>query len=137
MSGFTENPDVRWKQRLRQFEKSFAQLELAMQIISPSFVERAGLIQFFEMAFEQGWKLLKDYLTEQGFDINSPREAIKQAFQNQLIVDGHLWLQALEDRNLTTHTYNEVTAELVEKKIRNDYFILLKTLKTTMAGKQS
>jgi nucleotidyltransferase substrate binding protein (TIGR01987 family) len=137
MSSLTEHPDVRWKQRLRQFEKSFAQLELAMQIISPSFVERAGLIQFFEMAFEQGWKLLKDYLTEQGFDINSPREAIKQAFQNQLIVDGHLWLQALEDRNLTTHTYNEVTAELVEKKIRNDYFLLLKTLKTTMAGKQS
>jgi nucleotidyltransferase substrate binding protein (TIGR01987 family) len=90
MSIFAENPDVRWKQRLRQFEKLFAKLELAIQIISPSFVERAGLIQFFEMAFEQGWKLLKDYLTEQGFDINSPREAIKQAFQNQLIVNGHL-----------------------------------------------
>jgi nucleotidyltransferase substrate binding protein (TIGR01987 family) len=51
-----------------------------MTIEHPSDAERAGLIQFFEMSFELGWKVLKDYLEEEGFTVESPRDAIKQAF---------------------------------------------------------
>ncbi|MGE4440752.1 MAG: nucleotidyltransferase substrate binding protein [Desulfomicrobium sp.] len=120
--------DVRWRQRFDQFDKSFALLESAMTIEKMTVIERAGLIQFFEMAFEQSWKLLKDFQEAEGFTIASPRQAIKQAFQSGLITDGHAWISALEDRNLTTHTYNEQTADLVEQKIRNDYFPLLKSL---------
>lgn len=51
---------------------------------------------------------MKDYLEDQGFiDIKSPREAIKKAFEASLITDGHNWLKALEDRNLTSHIYDE------------------------------
>lgn len=120
--------DVRWRQRFSQFEKSFALLETAMAIETMTVVERAGLIQFFEMAFEQGWKLLKDFQEAEGFTITSPRQSIKQAFQSGLVADGHAWISALEDRNLTTHTYNEQTAAAVEQKIRTLYFPLLKTL---------
>jgi len=120
--------DVRWRQRFDQFVKSFALLESAMAIEKMTVIERAGLIQFFEMAFEQSWKLLKDYLEAEGFTIASPRQAIKQAFQSGLVTDGHAWISALEDRNLTTHTYNEQTASLVEQKIRDAYFPLLKSL---------
>ena len=120
--------DVRWRQRFDQFDKSFALLESAMTIEKMTVIERAGLIQFFEMAFEQSWKLLKDFQEAEGFTIASPRQAIKQAFQSGLVTDGHAWISALEDRNLTTHTYNEQTADLVEQKIRNDYFPLLKAL---------
>jgi len=120
--------DVRWRQRFDQFDKSFALLESAMTIEKMTVIERAGLIQFFEMAFEQSWKLLKDFQEAEGFTIASPRQAIKQAFQSGLVTDGHAWISALEDRNLTTHTYNEQTADLVEQKIRSDYFPLLKSL---------
>lgn len=120
--------DVRWRQRFGQFGKSFALLETAMAIENMTVVERAGLIQFFEMAFEQGWKLLKDFQEAEGFTITSPRQAIKQAFQSGLITEGHAWISALEDRNLTTHTYNEQTANAVEQKIRAAYFPLLKAL---------
>jgi len=120
--------DIRWKQRFSQFEKAYALLRSAIAIESPSIVERAGLIQFFEMAFELAWKLLKDYQEAQGFQIISPRDAIKQAFQSGLVTEGHDWLGALEDRNLTTHTYNEETAAAVEKKIRESYFPLLESL---------
>jgi hypothetical protein len=34
-------------------------------------------------------------------------------------------MDALEDRNLTTHTYNEQTAEQVEQAIRHTYYPLL------------
>lgn len=123
-----EKKDIRWQQRFNQFNKAFALLQSAIAIKKPSVVERAGLIQFFEMAFELSWKLLKDYQQEQGFNITSPREAIKHAFQSQLISNGHDWIDALEDRNLTTHTYNEQIAIEVEHKIREVYYPLLEAL---------
>jgi nucleotidyltransferase substrate binding protein (TIGR01987 family) len=81
------------------------------------------------------WKLLKDYQQAEGYTINSPRDAIKQAFQSGIISAGHEWLNALEDRNLTTHTYNEQTAAVVEHKIRDNYFPLLRNLHETFAEK--
>lgn len=113
--------DIRWQQRFAQFQKSFKLLQTALAIETPSEVERAGLIQFFEITFELGWKLLKDFQEAEGYTITSPRNAIKQAYQNGLITQGHHWLQALTDRNLTTHTYNETTAQQVENDIRSFY----------------
>jgi nucleotidyltransferase substrate binding protein (TIGR01987 family) len=120
--------DIRWQQRFHHFEKAFLLLQDAVSIEKPSVVERAGLIQFFEMAFELAWKLLKDYEEAEGFTVKSPRDAIKQAFQAEIISEGHDWLDALEDRNLTTHTYNEETAIDVEQKVRLKYFPRLQQL---------
>ncbi len=78
-----QNNDIRWKQRFENFEKAYRLLERALEISNPSEAERAGLIQFFEMAFELSWKLMRDYLQEQGFTINSPKQAIKQALAHQ------------------------------------------------------
>lgn len=114
--------DVRWQQRFAQFEKAFSLLQDVIGIDRPTVNERAALIHFFEMAFEQGWKLLKDFEEAEGFVETSPRGAIKRAFQANLITLGHDWIGALEDRNLTTHTYNEETAIAVEQKIREKYF---------------
>jgi len=127
--------DVRWKQRFQNFDRACALLERTAVNPNLSEAERGGLIQFFEMAFELSWKLLKDYLTAEGYEVKSPREAFKQAFQIGLIVDGGAWLLALEDRNLTTHTYDEATALRVEKKIREDYFPLLQSLRSIFKGK--
>lgn len=128
-------PDIRWQQRFHQFEKAFSLLQQAIAIAQPSIIERAGLIQFFEMAFELGWKLLKDYEEAEGYSVKSPRDAIKQAFQAGFIRDGHDWIDALEDRNLTTHTYNEQTAIEVERKIRNKYFPRLQELHQDFTAK--
>jgi nucleotidyltransferase substrate binding protein (TIGR01987 family) len=117
--------DIRWIQRFSNFERAFLLLKEALKIEHPSIVERAGLIQFFEMAFELSWKLLKDYEETEGFIVKTPREAIKQAFQSGLISNGHEWIDALQDRNLTAHTYNQETAIAVEAKIRDKYFQLL------------
>ena len=120
--------DIRWIQRFSNFERSFLPLCEALKIESPSVVERAGLIQFFEMAFELSWKFLKDYEEMEGFAPKTPREVIKQAFQAELVRDGHGWVNALQDRNLTSHTYNEKVAIDVENRIRIQYFPLLKEL---------
>ena len=120
--------DIRWVQRFQNYQRAYQLLQSALEIKNPSQVERAGIIQFFEMSFELAWKLLKDYLDDEGFSTRSPRETIKQAFQMQLIIDGHQWLYALNDRNLTVHTYDEDKAIQIENKIRAQYFPLLEQL---------
>ncbi len=127
--------DVRWIQRFIHFRKAFHLLEQTLKIEQPSDAERAGLIQFFEMSFELGWKVLKDYLEEEGFTVVSPRDAIKQAFQAGLLDDGHVWIEALKDRNLTVHTYEEKIALAVEQKIREAYFPALLSMFKTFESK--
>jgi nucleotidyltransferase substrate binding protein (TIGR01987 family) len=120
--------DVRWKQRFINFEKSYRLLEKYINTPLESELERAGIIQLFEILFELSWKLMKDYLEAQELIVKSPREAIKQAFQIGLIEDGHIWIDGLADRNLTVHTYDEKLAEKMINDIVNVYFPVLKKL---------
>ncbi len=120
--------DVRWKQRFANFARAYSLLESVIDQKELNDAERAGLIKFFEMSFELSWKLLKDYLGAEGYNVKSPREAIKQAFQIGIIEDGQTWLIALEDRNLTTHTYDEETARKVERSIKKSYEPLIHSL---------
>ena len=98
-------------------------------------IEKAGLIQFFEVGFELAWKVMKDYLIAEGYEVKSPRETIKQAFQYGLIEDGTLWLEALEKRNLSAHTYDESILEELEKLIVHSYYPMMEKLKDALATK--
>ena len=120
--------DIRWKQRFVNFEKAYKLLERTVAIEDPSEAEKGGIIQFYEVCFELSWKLMKDYLESEGYIVKSPRQAIKQAYQSDIIQQGELWLSALEDRNLTSHIYDEETTNLIVDKIKNDYAKLLNDL---------
>lgn len=120
--------DIRYLQRFENYEKSFLLLSGALEINAPSLVEKAGTIQFFETTFELAWKLMKDYLSYLGYEVKSPRDAIKQSFAIELITNGDSWINALMDRNLTTHTYDEEIANEVYQAIKNNYFLLLNDL---------
>ena len=80
------------------------------------------------MSFGLSWKLMKDFLEDEGYEVQSPRAAIKQAFQAGIIQNGEAWLKALKDRNLTVHTYDETTAMEVEQRIKGVYHPLLSEL---------
>lgn len=83
-----------------------------------------------EMSFELAWNVVKDYLEEQGFaDIKSPRGALKKAFEMGMLENGHDWMDLLQDRNLTAHTYDEQKATDMEQLISNKYFPLLNALR--------
>ena len=113
--------DIRWKQRFENFDKSYKLLnKYAKQPITTE-LERAGIIQFFEMTFELAWKVLKDCLEAQEYLVKSPRETVKQAFQIGLIDNGHVWMDALSNRNLTTHTYDEELANKMTNEIITMY----------------
>ena len=98
-----------------------------------SDIERTGLIKAFEISFELAWKVLKDHLNAEGYQVQTPRDVIKQAFQIELIENGELWLQALEDRNFSVHMYDEKIAQQLENLIRSEYSILLDSLHEKLA----
>lgn len=62
-------------------------------------------IQRFEFTFELFWKWLK-FIQQQGIEMNFPKEVLKEAYKAKMIDDEQIWLQMLNDRNLTSHTYN-------------------------------
>lgn len=120
--------EIRWKQRFVNFEKAFLLLERTVKIEKLSEAERGGLIQFYEVSFELSWKTMKDYLESLGFSTKSPRETIKQAFQTGIINDGHIWIDALDDRNLTTHIYDEEITIKISGEIIDKYYPAIKEL---------
>jgi nucleotidyltransferase substrate binding protein (TIGR01987 family) len=125
---------IRWKQRYQNFEKSYKLLDKYVNQPIVTELERAGIIQLFEIAFELSWKLMKDYLESAGFKVKSPRETIKKAYQIELIDNGHIWIDALTDRNLTVHTYDEKLAKKMAEDIIQIYFPELKKLYEKLAG---
>lgn len=115
--------DIRWKQRFSNLKKAFSQLKSALSKGEYSELERQGVIQCFEYTFELSWNTLKDFLEEQGYrNINGPKDAIQESFNIGLIEDGEEWMNMIKSRNLTSHTYNEETAEEIFEEIKENYF---------------
>lgn len=90
--------------------RAVERLEKALSQPKDEFV-RDSAIQRFEFCFELSWKVLQSYLELEGLEARSPRAAIRGAFQVGLLSDDTGWLDILELRNLTSHTYDEALAE--------------------------
>lgn len=120
--------DIRWKQRFSNLEKAFGQLTEFIGKGELNKFEVQGLIQCFEYTFELGWKVMKDYLENEGYILTTPRETIKTAFSSNLIEDGAIWLDALEKRNLMSHTYEESVALSVSESIKSKYYFMIQKL---------
>ncbi len=128
-----DKEDIRWEQRLVNYTKALAQLLEGLAIEDPSDLEREGIIQRFEYTFDLAWKTLKDYLIYQGnTEITGSRDTFREAFSLELIEEGDVWMEMIESRNLTSHTYNEETASEILESIRNDYIELYKSLETLL-----
>jgi nucleotidyltransferase substrate binding protein (TIGR01987 family) len=111
------NIESRWKLRFAHYEKAYQRLAGALKRKKYNELEQAGFIQTFEFTFELGWKTLKDLLMQEGFDVTTPRQTIKEAFQAEYIKNGQLWRDALEKRNLMAHIYDENESKAAIKLI--------------------
>ena len=122
----------RWQQRMQNFEASLRELRSAIVQTEYTNLERAGLIQLFEISFELAWKTLRDLLIYEGYTVNSPRETIRQAFAFGILENAEKWLEALDSRNLLTHTYNEQTAADAVESIKNSFAPMLFDLQNNL-----
>lgn len=130
---------IRWQQRLKQFTKAEALLSGALMNGHGALnrLEQEGVIQRFEYTFELAWKTLKDLLFYEGFDVKSPRDAIRQAFESGYLSedDTETALEALKQRNLLTHTYEEGTMLEALQLIEGQFLPVLSRLLSTLSAK--
>ena len=129
--------DVRWKQRFENYERAYHSLvrsENALKLDEGNEFIQDSLIQRYEYTIELAWKTMKDYLEFEGFvDVSSPKKAVRKAFQEEIIKDGSGWIKALNDRNRTSHAYEESMANEISNIIRTkhipifrDFYLCLK-----------
>ena len=136
-----ENLDIRWKQRFANYCKALSLLNDAAGIVSQSLnnygsdvknLQQEGLIQRFEYTHELAWNVMKDYAEFQGnTEIRGSRDAIRYALSTNLVED-RKWMKTIEDRNQSSHHYDEATAEALLTKIIGDYLPLFNHFEETM-----
>lgn len=130
--------EIRWEQRFENFQKSVRNIEETCSCIQKAGLNKIytmALIQAFEISFELGWKTMKDYLEFDGIKTTTPRDVIKSAFSNEIITDGQGWIDMMEARNKTSHTYQEAFALQLTNDIIKEYIPLLKTLEEFLQGR--
>lgn len=134
------DPDVRWHQRFQNFERALSLLEEALQHgpAALSQLEKEGTVQRFEYTLELAWKTLKDYLEASGLVLTTvtPRQVIKDGFAAKLLVDGQVWIDMIDHRNLLSHTYDPVNFEAAVDAIHGRYLAALRQLHRLLAGRR-
>lgn len=101
---------------------------------------RSGVIQDFEVAYEQSWKMMKRWLENNVsagvVDGATRRELFRCAAESRLIDNVDRWMDFHEMRNQSAHIYNERTAlnvfEMAAEFIK-DVRLLAKTLQDRRA----
>ena len=118
--------DIRWEQRFQNFSNILKRFKYAVtEVVNPSDLEKEGTIQLFEFTHELAWKVMKDYLEYEGITgITGSRSATREAFNKGLIPDGQTWMDMIESRNKTVHTYMEDVLESEYYLIVNRYYPL-------------
>lgn len=134
----SQTSEIRWHQRLTNYEKAFARLAAAVALARQralSELEKQGLIQAFEFTHELAWKVMKDYFVWQGtVDITGSRDATREAFSQGLVSDGEGWMEMIRSRNQTSHTYNEEVANEIAARITDQYAPLFDAFLQRMQG---
>jgi len=128
--------DIRWQQRLYNYQRALSQLEEAVQLRVQrplSRLEQQGMIKAFEFTQELGWNVMKDYFEYQGNpNLTGSRDAIREAFKRGLITDGDGWMDTLRSRNLSAHTYDEQRADQLACLIADRYLGLFQAFAQRM-----
>jgi nucleotidyltransferase substrate binding protein (TIGR01987 family) len=128
--------DVRWKQRLQNFTLALTELSEAVTLSKSrplTKLENQGLVQGFEITHELAWNVLKDYFLFQGnANINGSRDAAREAFNKGLIKNGEAWMEMIQSRNQSSHTYNKKTADEIVEKILKQYYQEFVSLRAKM-----
>lgn len=120
----------RFIERLADVNRSVVRLTEAVEQAESPLV-RDAVIQRFEFTFEVVWKALKLYLEHQGHECGGPRQTLKKAFDEKVIEgleQSDAWLEMLNDRNMTSHAYDEGTALSVYANIVHKYARLLREM---------
>lgn len=137
--GVIMNAESRFHQRRAEYGRAVSSLEDALSLLAGVSADerlrkalRDSVIQRFEFCYELAWKTLKIWLDSKGIDARNPKDVLKEAVTQGILGDVTLWTEAHENRNLTSHTYDETQAETVADFVASKGFALFLSLRTEL-----
>ena len=129
----------RFFDKYEKYLQAVERLNEAVQDYEKTPIEsiKDGVIQRFEFTTELAWKTLREYLIDQGYvELNSPKSVLNQSFVIGLFSDERVWLNIINDRNMTSHIYDEKTADEIFQRIKNQYVEEFEKLKSKLGQKK-
>ncbi len=121
------------EERKTSFKKVFKRLKEVLENTKKESenyeIFRDSAIQRFEITAEAFWKCVKVFLfKKEGVVCSSPKGCIRELFLNGYVDENDLeiFLRMVDDRNLTSHTYNEEVADEIFQRLKVYLEILTK-----------
>ncbi|SMM98931.1 nucleotidyltransferase substrate binding protein, HI0074 family [uncultured Candidatus Thioglobus sp.] len=97
----------------QNFRQSIVNLDEVL-LENKTAIVRDSAIKRYEICYELSWKSIQELLKNEGLEIcNSPKNCFKDAFKLGLIENEEAFADMAQNRNLTTHTYNEDLANKI------------------------
>lgn len=106
-------------EKLKSARQAHSTLQAALALAEHE-LKRDAVIQRFEYTADTSWKAAKEILLRRySIDVRYPKEAFQNAFTVSLIAEDVCLalLKAVDDRNLTSHTYSLLKAEEIYSRI--------------------
>lgn len=103
----------RFEDGLHNFQKAFEKFAKVVDGKVEFYEQGFGdiyldlVVKRFEFTYEMSWKAVKRYLDYIGIGCTGPRICFKEAFTQRLIGREDIWLDMIEQRNLSSQIYDE------------------------------
>lgn len=119
---YSANKKLRVEDALLNFSKALERFTYVVERQKEFYGDGYGdiyldlVVKRFEFTYEMSWKVIKRYLDFIGIGCLNPRGCFKEAYSQELLHEEAVWLDMIEMRNLSSHTYNEEDIkEILEK----------------------
>ena len=126
----------KWLDRLNTFKNAIRRLAEVIDLSNERQLnqfEYDSLIKRFEFSFEMAWKLMMSYEKDNGVaELHGSKDVVRQAYRMSIITNGEAWLEMIDDRNKTSHLYDEEMASDVIDEIIHTYYPLFIELQNKM-----
>lgn len=126
------------RHRWANFTRALGALERFMAAPEPSEMSRTAAIKAFEVTLETGWKLLRAYTEAQGGTtvFQGSKSVVRDALQLGLLSPEAVavWLEMIEVRNKTAHTYDPAVVEAVYTALEARFVEEFKALRDHLAA---
>ncbi len=120
--------DERALRAVENFRRAVAALDRSATTPITEPRDLSGIVKDFELVYELSWKTLKKVLEAAGHSPGTAREVYQVAYQTGFVQDESGWVEMIDDRNRTVHTYNETFARELAGRIRDRYLPLFRDL---------
>ena len=126
---------TRLSERIENFNNAYKLFETAQKSYindKQNDIYKLAIVQAFEIVYELGWKVIKDFLKTKDIETFTPRDTIKEAFAANILPSAQILIDMAKDRNASSHEYNQDKVNLILENISTTYFNELKRFKDNL-----